>query len=183
MPKKKNYAKYVLVIFMALIMITGFVGLGGVDDSSVVKYEGMKFVQLQNGLYLLHYNNNQFYFFNDPKELNNINLGVNYEDFKDASKIYLSVNPSSGSNIVSVFNQNLGFLLDSNIVVSCFDDFEGCEELPLKTCDGANMFNKVIILDPDDSETTNYKNGCLSIKSREFNKYTDKFVLELIKSG
>jgi hypothetical protein len=117
--------------------------------------------------------------------------GYSISDFninflKESGKVYLSLNPDKFNvvaNIISLFEQNFGYLTGKEIVLSCIEDSEKCKDLPIKTCDDSDIFTKVLILDVDTTETINYKNGCLVIKSTQLDKYTEKIILELLKNG
>jgi len=178
MPKK-----FVLPIFIILIMITGFITLGSLDSDTSIKFEGNRFAQTQSGYYLLYFNDIQVFLKNDPRILVNLTLPeVDFNQFKDARKVYLSLSTRDLNNpVIALFNQNLNTIVNSNMVLSCFEDGVGCEDLPLKTCDDVGMFTNIFLLSSEDNKTINYKNGCLIVKSKDLDKFLDKFILEFVK--
>ena len=179
--------KLIIPVFLILIMVTGFVGFDVLNTGQKFDFVGRKFVQAENGYYLTYYGDQPILFQNDPRLVDEYKISdFNINFLKDSGKIYLSVDPnkvSLVSSAVGLFEQNFRLITGKSLVLSCISDSELCKDLPIKTCEDSDIITKVLILDVDNTETVNYKNGCLVIKSAQLDKYTEKIILDLVKNG
>lgn len=146
------------------------------SNEKTTKYKDKKFT-LVNNLWVTYIDGKELVLVNDPNSLNDINLdGYN---LKYVNKVYLSRDPEySLNNELGILRSNLNIIF----VDSCFEDLEGCKDLPLKKCEDATYNIGVIEIIIDDKNSV-YKNGsCLKING-DYNfisRVTDKIILNTL---
>lgn len=167
---KQNKKRFIIASFIIFILISSTLGLiiggyGNSSGSSSYDYNGYKFRATNNG-YITHIGNTPFGLSYDPRSLGGISLdSVSLGDLNSADKVYLSFNPNEvQGSIVSEFHSSITPFLRIPLVVVCSEDVEGCENLPIKTCEDAKENQKVIMILEDDNIGSDYDGKCLVIK-------------------
>lgn len=182
--QKSKIWKFALPIFIILVMVMSGVGyMMGENSSESVKYNNLKFVKSENGVWTAYKEDKQIVLFNNPNELTNIKVEkIDFNQLNSAEKIYISLN--SEDNLGN-YLQGLQFNLLNNLapkkISACYKDSEPCKDLPLKDCKDATNSVKIIVIKKGDNTTINYNNNCLNIqgKDEELVKFIDKMVLEM----
>ena len=167
---KKNKRKLVLPLLIAFIMVSSifagiFYGASGEDPATTLSfdYNGYTFEQQgqiwvttpSDGVPLqLSYN---------PEQLGTDIPSLPLVQLQNAQKIYISIKPiQSDQRAPGELYANLK--PRKNVVFSCFEDVEGCESLPLKTCADATAEIPVVIFDLGEENSADFTNNCYTIQ-------------------
>ena len=157
------------------------------DSSTSIKYQGIKFIRDNQGIWSARVNDKLVYVLNNPKNLENIsNIGIDILEFNSYKKIYLSTDPSEQiNNLLGGFTTNILPLITTTIRPACFIDLESCKTLPLKDCNDSDSDTGIIVIKKSNINKIEYSNNCLIIQgdSEELQKMIDKWVLELALNG
>lgn len=182
MKEKIKKRRLVLPIFIIIIMSFSILSFSFLDRNSnekTIKYKDKKFT-LVNSLWVTYIDGKELVIVNDPNYLDDVNLeGYN---LKYINKVYLSKDPKYN------LNNELGILLGIrsflNIIFvdSCFEDLEGCENLPLTKCEDATFNIGVIEISINNTNYVKRNGSCLKITgdSDFIVKIIDKIVLETL---
>lgn len=175
--------KVIMPIFLASIMILSVLGFAFTsgDGQGSVKFNGYKFSKTNQG-WLTYRDNQQILIASDPRTLDLSNTPkITLNDLNSANKIYLTTNPEENlQQYLAYFSFNILPKL-KNKIPACIKDVEGCEELPLKTCEDATISNKIIQIEFSETQETTYQNNCLLIKGNADSLYEqiDAVILQL----
>lgn len=181
--KKSFFSKkkiFTLLIggFLILLMVMSVLNMGG-DEKEVYEYKGVKFTKVDTG-WVGYKGDVPILLMNSPEDVLDVKVeGSNFKTINEGSKIYLSLNPEDYVNDgLSELSRNIK--LNPPVVQACFEDFKGCEELPIKDCDDAEFFVSVMIFREGEENSVKFKNNCLIVEAGEGNmtKVVDRLILE-----
>jgi hypothetical protein len=169
--KMKLNTKTFMAIFIAVIMISSVLGFvftfsphttGGPER---VEFKGFTFVETHQGWRGFDKDENQILLSNDPRTISNIQVPeITLNDLNSADKLYFAFNPKDNvQNTFAYFDANIRPRLKS-FIPACTEDTEGCEELPLITCDNALPTTKVIQVSLANQSSVSYNNNCLLVQ-------------------
>lgn len=179
--------KVLISLFLAFLMISsiaGFIVGNPLDNSERIEYNGYTFVPTNQG-YLTYLGDNQILISSDPR---NVQLYKGLEDFtleklNSASRIYFTFNPSDNlQNSFAYFDANIRPRLTRSITTACTEDVEGCETIPIITCQDANADNIVIQIDSSETSSITFNNNCLLLQGNQFTLPVlfDSIILDLL---
>ncbi len=180
--KKKFWTKQKILTsaigtMIVLLMITSVLNMyEGEDENNVVEYNGIKFTNIYEG-WQAYIDGKYVKIVYPPTELEEINfLALDISSINSLNKIYYSVNPQQ--NVQSaLFEFNNYFNFPGLAVTACFEDVDGCENLPLKTCDDVDQGIGVIIFNQADQYNLDTEDNCLIIEGPNLVKAVDKLIL------
>ena len=182
--QKKKLFPILIGLFIISIMVLSVLEYGSnKDDENEIKYNNYKFT-MENNRWTTYVNNNKISFAYPPRDLENTNADVNYNDLLYATKIYLSYNPEQISPIpVQEFMLNKNILgIQSQLVLACPIDNELCksESLPIKACNDADESTGVILMEISNKSSIDFSNNCLQFHGSQDDiiKTIDKLVLK-----
>jgi len=182
MEEKIKKRRLVLPIFIIIIMsfsILGFSFFWTTPGGKIVKYKENKF-NLVNNLWVTYVNDKALTIKNDPSLLNEINL--DRFNLKPFGKIYLSRDPNVNLNYELSGLNNLESFSNILLVDSCFEELEGCENLPLKKCGDAVNGIGVIEISLENENSVKRDKDCLKIHGNSdfISKVIDKILLDTV---
>lgn len=175
---KRKIFMYLVGIFLIVLMVGSVLNTSG-EETEVYEHKGVKFNKIEGG-WIGYLGEQPIVLINNPGDVQDVKVdGEGFKNLNSMSKIYLSTIPED--NIVGgirEFSRNIK--LEPSVVPACFEDVEGCEELPLKNCNDANIYTGVIIFKSGENNTINFKNNCLTVEANktEMIKVVDRLVLE-----
>ena len=177
---KESRKKAIIGIFIVFIMVSGGVGLfyGSQVSSESFKHRGLIVVSASGG-WLVKGDNLRIQTLFNPIDLENIEVKrFPYEVVNSKGKMYISLNPND--NLVSVLNEItnvLGAGLQVRAFGACTEDFEGCEDLPIKTCENTNDF--VLEIKESDEDKVEFLDNCIKLQGSSLwmARNLDKMVL------
>ena len=177
--------KLILPLFLAGIMIFSVIGFAltySQDDSSKVEYNGHKFQQIDQG-WVTYVEDQPILISQNPQYLSSVDLPeVSLALLNSANKIYFTFNPTENlQNSLAYFDINVRPRIKS-FVISCIEDSEPCANLPLKTCEDAELYEKIIQVNLANESSIAYKNNCLHIQGskEEMPTIMDALILKLL---
>lgn len=177
---KKKILTYVLVLFIAFIMVSsiiGFIQTGTGDNANFYEYKGNRYIAQGNG-WLTYIENKPIVLSYGPVDLEQINPGFDLNQIVFADKVYLSFNPAENiQRAIIDLTKNINF--NKPLINSCFSDSELCANLPLKTCEDASIDTVVILLKESNKTEISFENNCLAIEGESdfIIRVIDKLVL------
>jgi len=174
--KKKQFFTYLVGVFIISLMVFSLISIG--DPEEKVEYNGLKFVETENGFLSYLESGRTLLILSNPEDLKD-------EEFQSPSigslgilpKLYISVGPSDDY-------QNALYDLTRNIdlvgvkVTSCYEDNEACSDFLIKTCEDATLNEGIIIFKEDNETLVTYEDNCLTIQGKSLLKVTDKLILD-----
>jgi hypothetical protein len=166
---KESRKKVILGIFIIFIMVSSGIGLfyGGTQDTGEsFKYKGLKIISTQNGWIVKGDGLKVTSLFN-PESIEDLDVErFPYEDVNSAGKIYISFNPNE--NLRVLLNEVNNVLIPGGInvqpVAACNVDVEGCENLPLKTCEDSAGAFVLEIKENEDVEEALVLDNCVKLE-------------------
>lgn len=186
-----NTKKIVVPIFIIALMVfsvLGFAiyGLGPSGSPELsAEYKGIDFrFDKTSNQWVGFKDKDKISFYNNPEELAAINLDINLlQKISQSNKIYLSYNPQDGlQNSINFLRANLAAFFQKQISIACKEDQEGCEELPLKTCEDSKQDIIIFEISLSEQKENSLSNNCLKIHGDEdyIVKITEKIRMDLI---
>ena len=181
--------KLILPLFIAFIMIFSVVGFAisqsfYTTPQEQITYDGLNFVQNQQGSWLTYINRNPVSIFTYPPFLGNVILPeVSLSDLNSANKLYVTFNPDENVNQAIVeFQTNLLPYLNQ-VNQACITDSPSCANLPIRSCLDATEESKVIQFQEADVPLVVYQDNCLLIQgsSYDLTTQTDALILQLLR--
>jgi len=168
--KKMNKAKiglYLMGFFLIALMIGSSITMRG-EEFDRVEYNGVKFQEVEGG-WIGYRGEERILLTNNPNELAEVSIkGEGFDQLNSLSKLYLSLNPDDRiQNALYEYEFSQNIRIEPPMFNSCFKDFEGCEDLPIKTCEDASSVTGVIIFKTGENNTINFKNNCLVVEGKE----------------
>ena len=179
--KRKEFFSILVGIFLVMLMALGSVSLG-VDEESM-EFNGLSFVQTDYGWQAYTSDETKVLITTSPDYLEEGIITVDFSVFNSYNKVYYSVNPydSTLSSALRDFQQNYKVLVATN--TACFEDVEGCEDLPIKTCEDADETTGIIIFKEDDETVVSFENDCLTIQGKNLLTLTDTLIVNYYGEG
>lgn len=175
--------KLIIPIFIILVMSISIFSFSlsfiGSNNERTVDFNGKSF-NLVNGLWRTYLDGKEIAVINDPSTLNDIELnGFNLRKY---NKVYLSKNQAISLNNELMSLGNIRSFLGIIFADSCFEDAEGCENLPLKKCSDSTDNTVVIEIYVNEENTVENDLNCLRIKGNYqfIGEAIDKLVLETL---
>lgn len=169
-------------IFIIGIMVLSVLDLSinNSQQTEKVTYKGINFVKTNNG-WLGYKDDKPVYLVYSPLETANITMNINnIELLSLTSKNYLSSLPEDGLNeaISSFINRAR---LQRTPVSACYEDIKSCADLPIKTCEDADISTGVIIFKYSNETKVTLAGTCLTFEGENSDliKYTDKLILNI----
>ena len=176
--KRKLILPFFIIFTMVFSVLSFSLFNTSSSSSSISEYKGHKFRSVNN-VWVTNINGNEVVIFNDP---NSLDIDIDGFTTKSINKLYLSRNPPG-----SITNElrGLGNLIPFSgigLVDSCFEDIEGCEDFPLKSC--ADAISDVGVFEVKISENNKIERSgnCLKIEGdRVFIiKVIDRVILDAL---
>lgn len=178
---KKRTLTYLMGSFIIMLMIASALNMWKGEKTEEYNYNGLKFVKTEQGLWAAYKGNKQIVLTYNPEELENITIPQNIGLLSYSQKIYISTDDiNANSRAMDYFKKKIG--ITELKPYACTEDTEGCESLPLKSCDDATQSNGVVVCKRAEETKITYKNNCLIMEGTSENliKAIDKisFTLE-----
>jgi len=175
---KQKVIMYLIGGFLIILMVGGAINMDG-EESEAYEYNGVEFT-LTNIGWLGYKGDKQIVLTQNPEVAKNVTVnGRGFDTLNDISKIYISINPDDYlSNGLSEFSRNIQ--LEPVLITACFEDFEGCEDMPIKDCDDSSLGTGVIIFKEGEDNKIDFENNCLVVESKdgEMINVIDRLILE-----
>ncbi len=172
-PKRKEVSKqriltYSMGGFIILLMVASAMNMWKGDQQETYNYKGIKFTKTEQGFWV-GYNGNQRIVLNyNPKDLEKISLPQNIGALNLASKIYLTTNDlKQNARPMDYFKRKIG--ITNMKPYACVEDKDGCEELPLKSCEDSTETEAVVLFKRSDETKVTFKNNCLILEGTSEN--------------
>src|SRR3989338_169739 len=164
---KNKTLKVAIAIFTGLIMISSILGvLTSNQEEDVKEYKGYEFV-LSNYGWLTYKDNKQIFIISDPDKIKNTTLTPVYVNFNTYDKVYFTINPEDGAK-TAISNLYTKLPFPQRNSLACYEDFNSCQEMILKTCADADASTLVVYLEQtNQTETITFNNNCLSFKGED----------------
>ncbi|MDP6642273.1 MAG: hypothetical protein QGF74_02765 [Candidatus Nanoarchaeia archaeon] len=148
-------------------------------DSNYYDYDGYRFVATNQG-WLTHLGENPISFYFGPRELEYFNPEIDFKinnlDYLD--KIYVSLHPNENLHpAAQEFTRFINF--GNNYVIACSEDGQGCEDIPIKTCEDATNTIGVIEFNFSNETKIITDNTCVKVEGSQQSiiMLTNKIVL------
>ena len=190
--QKESKRKLFLPIFIAVILVMSTFGIvlsgysggessqdGNSQDGNRVMINEREFVQTPQGTLSVDAGGTTVYLQSAPSELSSVTTGVSTQPLRAAKKIYLSHAPqytTSGADcdIYNTFKPSVPVLL------ACYRDGPGCENLPLKDCADAQQGTIVIKFEQGDKNSVSLTDNCYTFIGDPIyiTKIVDKLLLD-----
>lgn len=185
--------KLILPIFLASTMVFSMFAiiLSGSNDSEEEKgrffeYGGYRFKNVGN-IWTTTVNGREIALRYSPEILESLFEDLDLSKFETIlgyKKVYLSISPGDSVELpLQEFYFNMKQFIP-NLFLSCVKDGEGCEELPLKSCEDATEDFMVIILKEGSEEKLSLTviDDCITLegKERDLLILVDKIILQII---
>jgi hypothetical protein len=136
-------------------------------ESNFYDYNGHKFIQTQQG-WLTYIEENPVSFYFGPRELEYFNPEIDFKrnNLNYLDKIYLSLHPNESLHpAAQEFTRFINF--GTNYVTSCSEDGQGCENLPIRTCENATDNIGVIEFKFSNETKITTKNTCIKVEGSQ----------------
>ena len=175
---KQKVIMYLIGGFLIILMVGSAINMDS-EESEAYEYNRVEFT-LTNIGWVGYKENKQITLSKNPEGAKNVTVnGIGFNDLNDIGKIYISINPDDYlSNSLSEFSRNIQ--LTAVLIPACFEDFEGCEDMPIKDCDDATIGTGVIIFKEGEDNKINFENNCLVVEGEEDKMINviDRLILE-----
>jgi len=188
MKQQKDRKKLIVTIFIIFIMVSSTLGFilgfsNNSDNQQTREYNGFEFVQHTSGRWITNIGNNQVALINYPEDIEEVSFPsfLSLNELNSANKVYLTYNHGEPINLVLSELQFLTPYLNKPLIQACTEDMEGCESLPLKTCDDATKTEKVIQLSlSNKTDSINYYDNCIFLEGENLLKPIDRLIWTLL---
>ncbi|MFH1456344.1 MAG: hypothetical protein ABIF40_05345 [archaeon] len=182
--KKKFWTKQKIITMaigsiIILLMVTSALNMYEGDDESVVEYKDYKFSYTYEG-WQANIDGKKVYLSYPPEELLDIEMEfIDVTQMDQLTKIYYSINPSQDPQ-AAIYAFDRYFDFGGMQVPACFEDVEGCETMPLKTCEDIDMGIGVIIFNQTEEYGMFMDTNCVIIQGPNLLKAVDRVILNYI---
>jgi|SRR3989344_6189783 len=177
--KRKLIIPIFIILVMSLSIFSFSLSFIGNNNERTVDFKGKSF-NLVNGLWRTYLDGKEIAVINDPSTLKEIELnGFNLRKY---NKVYLSKDQSISLNNELMSLGNIRSFLGIIFADSCFEDVEGCENIPLKKCIDSTDNVGVIEIYVNEENMVENESNCLRIKGdyQFIGEVIDKLVLETL---
>lgn len=163
-----------------LLMVTSALNMyEGGDEESVTEYKDIKFSYTYEG-WKANIDGKNVYLSYSPDELLEIEIEfIDITQMDQLTKIYYSVNPAQDPQ-AAIYAFDRYFDFGGMQVPACFEDVEGCETMPLKTCEDIDQGIGVIIFEQAEEYGLFMETNCITIQGPNLLKAVDKVILNHI---
>jgi hypothetical protein len=182
--KKKQFMTIIVGVFLIMLMVLSAVSLGfdqsEEEDSETIVVYGLEFLLSSNG-YVAATDEGGIIIQTSPEDLEEVEE-FDWSILGLATKVYISFDPEgyySGAAVYEI-EQNIGL---SGVVYSCYEDSEACTELPIKTCEDAEISTAVVVLEESDQTFVSYENNCLTITGQNLLRVVDSLIVQYYGKG
>jgi len=180
--KNKKVLTSLVGVFLIVLMMLSAVQLG--DEDETVSYNGLEFVQANNGWQTYTNDGTRVIVSSSPSSLvNETFAAVDLSVFDRLSKVYVSVDPYDSSLGYALYDLERSFAFVSDAHTACFEDSEACMDLPLKTCDDASISTGIIVLKEANETVVTLEGTCLTVEGKNLLTLVDKLILDQYGEG
>jgi hypothetical protein len=178
--KKKQFFTIIIGVFFIMLMALSAVDIGSPDNDqqqNTVEYNGIEFASTDLG-WQAHTSKGVIQMIYSPNQVSDLELEKVDLNVLNKPKVYLSVDPTQAVDLaLRDFQINFPFKT-TQFSLSCFEDSEGCEEIPLKTCDDVNLQTGVVVFKESEVDKITLENDCLTVEGKDLLKVVDKLLLD-----
>ncbi len=180
--RNKRFLTIAISTFIILIMALSVLNLA-IDAPTDEKYsyKSKTFTKVEGG-WLTYFGDSAVMLAYGPKDLDNITMDIDISKLNNVQKIYMSTGPvKDGGMRRALFDFGRYVQLTPKIVMACNKDVQGCEKLPIKTCEDATGDVGIITFIESDNPSVKLEGNCLSIEGsgEEMVMYVDKLIWEI----
>jgi hypothetical protein len=187
--KSKKVQTIFVGIFMIVLMALSTISIGfGGDDAEEstekevkVQAKGLNFLSSSQGYVASTKSGSAIILQYDPSTLSEMEY-LDFSIFKLPSKVYVSFNPNDQYALYALYSIERNILMNA-LSYACYEDFEGCQDMPLRTCDDATDSVSVIVLNDGGEDGFSYENNCLTITGENLLRVVDSMLLEYYGTG
>ena len=184
-------SKLILPLFIIVLMVFSTFGIliggtGSQTDPQKIEYRGYEFKLGDNNKWYIYKDGQKLEFLYDPLTLEKVYTGDLFNKIFSHKKTYLSVNPNEApAREIEFFRSVSSYITNKPFILSCFGDFKGCENLPLKDCKDSIVNEVLVIKLVSGQEAFQEEGSCIGIigNAETFIKVAEKIRLEYLTNG
>lgn len=167
-------------LFFILIMVASVLNLYEKPDTeNTYNYNGIQFANTETGWIGYLKDGRAISIISSPRELENITIDyIPLNRLNLMEKVYVSTNPNDRNReAMSELNK---LPISARKVAACYEDAEGCEDYPVKSCNDATDSVGIIVVRESNVTEVSYKYNCLTIQGENLLKLVDKLALQQV---
>ncbi len=171
--KKKDKGfnkKLIMPLFIVFIMVMSVFGFMWGSSRKKMEYNGFKFIQLENGGFMLKIDNSKVIFNYYPSELEWLNTTKGIKDLFNTPMVYVTYDPNSThAETIAQIHFNIAQLLDETKGIYVQNAFtsETEHDIPVITCKNATLSVPVVKIEKANTTEITLEDWCVVVKAKD----------------